>query len=264
MENVTVNLSFKKDLLEKIDKVAKLESRTRSELIREAARQYIESKCLSGKNYIYMDINPYKHEAVESYVMEIASKYEDYNGKRYTYKDYLQWPDDERWELIDGVPYNMSSSPSPKHQEIIIALGSQFYNYLKDKPCKVFVAPIDVRFLEENQSDEDVKTVLQPDIIVVCDSKKIDERGCKGAPDLIIEVISPHTVKKDIIRKFDTYEKFGVKEYWIIRPDEETVTVFILNDNNKYGRPEIYCKNDKIKVGIFDDLVIELSEIFKE
>jgi len=97
--------------------------------------------------------------------MEIASKYEDYNGKRYTYKDYLQWPDDERWELIDGVPYNMSSSPSPKHQEIIIALGSQFYNYLKDKPCKVFVAPIDVRFLEENQSDEDVKTVLQPDII---------------------------------------------------------------------------------------------------
>lgn len=264
MQNVTVNLSFKKDLLEKIDKVAKQESRSRSELIREAARQYIESKEPPKIKYEYLDINPEKREAVENYVMEIVSKYEDYEGERYTYKDYLQWPEDERWELIDGVPYNMSPAPSKRHQEITGALFVEFYNYLKGKPCKVYIAPFDVRMAGEGESDDEASTVLQPDIVVICDRSKLDKRGCKGAPDLVVEVISPHTVKKDIIRKFDSYEKFGVKEYWIIRPEEETVTVFKLNKENKYGRPEIYCRADKIQVGIFNDLIISLEDILRE
>ena len=116
----------------------------------------------------------------------------------------------------------------------------------------------------ENESDEDASTVLQPDISIICDSKKLDEKGCKGAPDLVVEILSPYTAKKDIIRKFASYEKFKVKEYWIVNPEEETITVFKLNEESKYGRPEIYCKNDKIQVGIFNDFLIALKDIFLE
>ncbi|HOJ10445.1 MAG TPA: Uma2 family endonuclease [Clostridiales bacterium] len=196
--------------------------------------------------------------------MEIISKYEDYEGLRYTYKDYLQWPEDERWELIDGVPYSMSPAPSKRHQEICLALCSEFYNYLKGEPCKAYIAPFDVRLVDEGESDDDASTVLQPDIVVICDRTKLDKAGCKGTPDLVVEITSPYTAKKDVIRKFAAYEKFGVKEYWIVRPEEETVTVFKLSNENKYGRPEIYCRNDKIQVGIFDDLIIQLEDIFKD
>jgi len=244
MDTTTVNISFKTDLLKQIDKTAKAESRSRSELIREAAREYIEKKSLAKIRYEYLDINPEKCEAVKGYVLERAISYGHDDGKRYTYADYLKWPEDERWEIIDGIPYNMSPAPSWRHQAISMALSVKFYNYLQDKPCEVFAAPFDVRIPEEGESDDEASTVVQPDIIVVCDKTKLDSRGCKRAPDLVVEILSPYTAQKDITKKFERYERARIREYWVIRPEEMTVMVFELGEDNKYGRPDIYSKED--------------------
>jgi Uma2 family endonuclease len=150
--------------------------------------------------------------------------------EHFTYADYLTWPDDERWELIHGVPYNMNPSPGMRHQEISWRLCQQFGRYLSDKSCKPFAAPFDVRFGQSgNQSDNYVETVVQPDVLVVCDTSKLDDRGCNGAPDLIIEITSPSTGKNDLTIKFDLYQYYAVKEYWIVHPVEQTVMVFRLH-----------------------------------
>jgi Uma2 family endonuclease len=125
------------------------------------------------------------------------------------------------------------------------------------------VAPFDVRLPEENEKDEDIKTVVQPDIALVCNHSKLDERGCKGAPDLVIEIVSPSTVKKDLKDKFLLYEKAGVKEYWIVHPVDKTVMVFTLEEK-KYGRPEIYSEEDQVKARVLDDLIVNLKEAFKD
>ncbi|WKV09583.1 Uma2 family endonuclease [Thermoanaerobacterium sp. CMT5567-10] len=177
----------------------------------------------------------------------------------YTYEDYLNWPDDKRIELIDGQIYSMAP-PSRIHQEISGAIYLQFANYLKDKKCNVYYAPFGVRFSEKNEKD--IKTVVEPDIAVVCDKSKLDNEGCKGAPDLIVEIVSPSSASKDKIEKFNLYEKYGVKEYWIVEPEEKIISVFTLQDNNRYGRPEPYTVGNKIKVSIFDDLVIDLKDVF--
>jgi Uma2 family endonuclease len=182
---------------------------------------------------------------------------------KYTYEDYSMWPINERWELIAGIPYNMSPAPGTRHQEISGNLFSLFHMFLKDKPCKVFSAPFDVRLPVGNEADSKIITVVQPDIIVICDKSKIDEKGVKGAPDLAIEIFSPNTAKKDATIKYELYEKSGIKEYWMIRPDENTVSVFKLDQTHKYGRPEIYDNEGIIKVGIFEDqLEINLNEVF--
>ena len=183
---------------------------------------------------------------------------------KYSYKDYLTWPENERWELIDGIAYNMTPAPSRWHQEISIALSNTFFNYLKNKPCKVYVSPFDVRLPAGNESDEEIETVVQPDILIVCDRSKLDSKGCKGAPDLIIEIMSPSTAKKDLKEKFDLYEKAGVKEYWIVDPNNKTVMVFKLDENKKYRKFDVYANEDSITVGIFEGLIIDLKEIFTE
>lgn len=182
--------------------------------------------------------------------------------EKFTYGDYLKWPDEERQELINGVAYDISPASSRRLQEIVLELASQFHNYLKDKPCRVYIAPFDVRLPEFDEADEEIETVVQPDIIVVCDINKLDDRGCRGAPDIIIEVISPQTAKKDLITKRYLYERHKIKQYWIFDPEPEEVVIFKLK-NNKYGEPEEYKKEDKIKVDIFKDLEIDLSIIFK-
>jgi Uma2 family endonuclease len=164
--------------------------------------------------------------------------------------------------LINGVAYDISPASSRRLQEIVLELASQFHNYLKDKPCRVYIAPFDVRLPEFDEADEEIETVVQPDIIVVCDINKLDDRGCRGAPDIIIEVISPQTAKKDLITKRYLYERHKIKQYWIFDPEPEEVVIFKLK-NNKYGEPEEYKKEDKIKVDIFKDLEIDLSIIFK-
>lgn len=183
---------------------------------------------------------------------------------KYTYKDYLNWPDEERWEIIDGIPYNMSPAPSRKHQKISGELFATIHNYLKDKTCEIYSAPFDVRLFTDNAIDEETMNVVQPDIAVICDPSKLDNKGCKGSPDLIIEIVSSSTLKKDLKEKFYLYEKAGVKEYWIVYPDEKTIVSYILNENGKYGRPEVYSEEDNIKVRILESLEISLIDIFTE
>jgi len=182
----------------------------------------------------------------------------------FTYGDYVNWPDDERWELIDGYAYNMSPAPSRKHQKILRDLGLPIANFLVDKTCEVYYAPFDVRLPEANEDDEDVITVVQPDIVVICDPDKLDDAGCRGAPDLIIEILSPSTTSKDMKTKLSLYEKHGVKEYWIVHPVDNIILVFKLSKNKMYGKPEVYTAEDKIKTAILEGLEIELDRVFQE
>lgn len=177
----------------------------------------------------------------------------------------MQWEDDQRWELIEGVAYNMTPAPSPRHQEISAELMRQLTNFFLDKQCKVYAAPFDVRFPENKEADENIKTVVQPDISVVCDLKKVDEKGCRGAPDLIIEIISPFTARKDLKEKLFLYERGGVKEYWIVEPVDRVLMQYKLENNIKrYGRAVIFSDEDKIPAAIFPDLEIDLSLVFNE
>lgn len=184
--------------------------------------------------------------------------------ENFTYRDYLKWPEDERWELINGAPYNMTPSPSRTHQGILTALLTKFYTFLEDKECKVYVAPFDVRLPEGDEKEEEIKTVVQPDLLVVCDQTKLDDKGCLGAPDLIIEITSPSTAHLDLKEKFALYERMGVKEYWIVNPTDEIVMVFRLDPQGRYGRPAVYSSEDSIQVGILDELSISLIDIFKK
>ncbi|KUO76934.1 MAG: hypothetical protein APF81_24730 [Desulfosporosinus sp. BRH_c37] len=181
--------------------------------------------------------------------------------RKYTYADYLAFPDDERWEIIDGVPY-MQSVPTWQHQRISGELFRQISNYLLHKACEVFASPFDLCLLNEEVKDEDVQNVYQPDLLVICDKSQLKGTGSFGVPRLVIEVTSPSTAKNDRLLKFNIYEKFGVKEFWIVEPDMKLVSVFILQDNNRYGRTELYTEKDQVKVSIFPDLVIDLNTVF--
>lgn len=185
--------------------------------------------------------------------------------KKYSYSDYLTWNDDERWELIDGIPYGMTPAPSTQHQRVFGRLHAKFFNYLEGKTCEIFGAPFDVR-LSENEKEEEINNVVQPDLAVICDKNKIDDKGCKGAPDLIIEILSPGTTKRDKLLKYNLYQKYGVGEYWVVDPLNENVEVFKLKDGRyNYNERQIFDskdEDDKIQVGIFEDLVIDLKTIF--
>jgi len=176
-------------------------------------------------------------------------------NRLYTYKDYLKWDDDQRWELIDGVPFLMSA-PSRLHQEVSGNLHGELYLRLKGKPCKVYAAPFDVRLNAETLDN----TVVQPDILVVCDSDKLNDTGCKGAPDFIIEILSPSTSARDRYLKFDLYRKAGVREYWVVEPETETVAAYMLSNEDYITR--IYGETDKAPVNSLDNCFIDLAEIF--
>ena len=183
--------------------------------------------------------------------------------RKYSYADYLIWPEGERWEIIDGIAY-MQAAPAPIHQEILMELSKQFAVYLSGKPCKVYPAPFCVRLTKgDEKKNEDIKKVFEPDITIVCDKSKIDKEGCNGAPDLIIEVMSPSSIKHDRVTKFNKYEMAGVREYWIVEPEGRLVSVFVLQDNKRYGRQEIYTEEDKINVSIFPDLFVDLKPVFE-
>ncbi len=183
--------------------------------------------------------------------------------EKYTYGDYLKWPDDERWELIHGIPYSMSPAPKWEHQGVEGDLFAIFYNFLKGKPCKVFTSPFDVRFPVEKENDDDTETVVQPDILVLCDRNKLQGTGCIGAPDLVIEILSGSTAQKDMTVKKDLYEANGVKEYWIVDIWTKSVRVYLLKDG-KYGKGDFYEKEMVIEVDLFKDLKISLKDIFNE
>ena len=185
--------------------------------------------------------------------------------QRFSYADYLAWPDDEHWELINGVPYAMSPAPGTRHQLLSQRLERQIDNYLANKPCCMFHAPFDVRLSEQQGvADNYIDTVVQPDILVVCDKTKLDERGLNGAPDLIIEILSPSTADHDIKTKFALYQRHGVKEYWIIHPNDQTVLVFRLGEDGVYGRAAMYTAADSVAVPLLGDLVIDLKDVVSE
>ncbi|MFN8256422.1 MAG: Uma2 family endonuclease [Bacteroidales bacterium] len=185
-------------------------------------------------------------------------------NKRYTFADYLTWLDDKRRELINGFVNIMTPAPSRIHQRINVAILRQFSNFLFKKKCEVYTAPFDVRFPSKTgeTAEDKIYTVVQPDICIVCDETKLDEKGCLGAPDLIVEIISLSTVKKDIEDKFKIYQENGVKEYWIVQPNDATLTVFVL-ENGKYHHKGLFTKGSEVPVNIFKGkLQINLDDVF--
>ena len=187
-------------------------------------------------------------------------------NKKYTYADYLTWFDDKRRELYNGFIKMMTPAPALRHQAVLGNLYLEFGNFLrKKKNCKVFPAPFDLRLPKKDKKNKEIFTVLQPDLTIVCDPKKLDDKGCVGAPDMVIEITSPSTAKKDITEKFAIYEESGVKEYWIVHPHEQTVSVFLLDEKSKYQLKKMYAGDAKIEVNIFKGkLIIDLLEIFRE
>jgi Uma2 family endonuclease len=183
--------------------------------------------------------------------------------KKFTYGDYLGWPEGERWELIEGIPYNMTSAPSTSHQIIVGELFRQISTFLLDKDCLPFIAPFDVRLPEAEEADDEIVTVVQPDISVICDPAKRDPRGCRGAPDFIIEILSPATAAKDQIQKVALYEKHGVKEYWLGHPSDRLITVRLLGADGKYGLPAIHEAKGLLPVNTLPGLEIDLDLVFR-
>ncbi|MGE5703630.1 MAG: Uma2 family endonuclease [Clostridia bacterium] len=177
-------------------------------------------------------------------------------SQKYSRKDYLAWSDEERWEIIDGTAYNMTPAPSRAHQKISRELLLTFGSYLKRKACEIYDSPFDVFLSDDN--------IVQPDLVIVCDQAKLTERGCEGTPDLVVEILSPATSKKDLNEKFSLYERFGVKEYWIVFPFEgnSQIHVYTLNEGNAYGEPAVFAKGDFATTTLFEELRIEVSEIF--
>ncbi len=180
-----------------------------------------------------------------------------------SFADYLGWEENERAEIINGEVFLMAS-PSSVHQEIVAELIRQFGNYLEGKRCRVYPAPFGVRLFEQDgESPEDVDTVVEPDISIVCDKSKIDKHGCKGAPDLVIEILSPSSLRHDRLVKLDLYQRAGVREYWIVDPEYRSVQVFTLDGNFLRIREE-YGMGDVAKVNILEGCFIELSKVFPE
>ncbi len=182
------------------------------------------------------------------------------SDRHFTYADYLKWPDDERWELIDGEPYAMSPAPTISHQTLVGQLFRQIDEALDGAPCRALIAPVDVLLPSPNEADDQAATVVQPDILVVCDPEKFTERNVRGAPDWIIEVLSPATARHDHLTKRALYERAGVREYWLVHPVDRIVTVYTLKDG-QYGGPEIAEMAGERAPTIFPEIVIRWQPI---
>ena len=176
----------------------------------------------------------------------------------YTYADYFKWDDGKRWELIEGKPYAMSPAPTWGHQGVQYEIARQLGNFLHGKPCKVFTAPFDVRLNADTGDD----TVVQPDIVVICDRSKLIGTGCVGAPDMAVEVLSPSTAYHDTHVKFRLYHNAGVREYWIVNMNTQTVHVYILENGRYYTTS--YGNTDVAPVSILEGCEIDLREVFAD
>lgn len=185
------------------------------------------------------------------------------SDKIYTYADYLTWDEKDRIEIIDGKPI-MQATPSRKHQQISFEICRQLGNYLEGKTCKAYAAPFTVRLFEEDgERPEDVTEVFEPDIAVICDKNKLDEKGCKGAPDLIIEILSPSTARYDQFIKLGKYQQAGVKEYWIVSPGEQTVQALQLK-GGVFQVVDVYTPPAIVPVSVLNSCYIDLSKVFTE
>jgi len=180
--------------------------------------------------------------------------------EHHTYADYCSWPDDVRYELIDGVAYAMGPAPLRVHQKVLLELGRQVANALEGKSCEVYLAPFDVRLPKSDEADDQVDTVVQPDLSVICDLSKLDRRGCRGAPDWVVEVLSRATASHDQMHKRRVYERAGVKELWLIHPVDRIVTLYRL-ESGRYGAPDVFELTDSLAVGVLPEIVIDWAGV---
>lgn len=184
--------------------------------------------------------------------------------KQYTFADWLAWDEGERIEIIDGETF-MMATPSRIHQKISGEIFRQLANFLEGKKCEVYSAPFGVRLFEQDtDTPEDVDTMVEPDISVVCDNSKLDKYGCKGAPDMVIEVLSPSSLRHDRLVKLNLYQRAGVREYWIVDPGNRAVQVFLQDAGGSLRIYEEYGCKDVAKVNMLDGCFIELCKVFPE
>ena len=186
-------------------------------------------------------------------------------SKKYTYADYLTWQFQERVELIKGRIFRMSPAPSKRHQHISWGLTVEIGSFLKHTHCLAFTAPFDVRLPlpSKPQQQNKIDTVVQPDIVIVCDESKLDEQGCNGAPDLVIEILSPGNSKREMRDKFMLYEQAGVREYWLVDPLNNSVTIYSLNDEGVYVGSRPYTDEDVLTSSILQGFELDLSALFR-
>lgn len=182
--------------------------------------------------------------------------------ERYTWSDYLAWPEGERYELIDGIAYAMSPAPRRRHQETSRAMFREMDRALGQGGCEVYFAPFDVKLSADE--DDDAPTVVQPDITVTCDRSKLTEQGMTGPPDLVVEIVSPDSGLIDRRRKFDLYQRFGVREYWIVDQDEKVVEVYTLDAGGRYRREGAFGPDDTLTAQAVPELSVSLAEVFAE
>ena len=185
-------------------------------------------------------------------------------SKTYTYADYYSWRFEERLELIKGKVFKMSPAPSGKHQTVTLNIASELNFFLKNKSCRVYVSPFDVRLVRGETSDKMVKTVVQPDVCVICDPTKMaDQRSCLGAPDLVVEVLSPGNNAKELKIKYDLYEEFGVKEYWVVYPNELSLIRYVLNNEAKFAvEGRVLTVGDTVITEILPGFKLALDDVF--
>ena len=177
----------------------------------------------------------------------------------FSYADYLGWESGERYELIDGYAYAMAPAPTISHQNMVLHIATQVKNALAGKPCQPFIAPVDVLLPAKNEADEAVRTVVQPDFFVVCDPSKITERAIRGAPDWVVEVLSPATASRDHLGKRLAYEQAGVLEYWLVHPVDKVLLIYTL-EAGSYGKPKVQALEGETAVGVLPDLLIKWPE----
>jgi Uma2 family endonuclease len=180
----------------------------------------------------------------------------------YSYAHYLNWLFDDRVELIKGKVFKMSG-PTRMHQQVSIHISSMLFNFLLGKPCKVYSAPFDVRFYKDSKADKDIYTVLQPDICVICDLTNLDDKGCIGAPDIVIETLSPGNNKMELLHKYGIYEEFGVKEYWVVSPGDKTLLKYSLNVLGKYQPSKLFTLSEKVYSDVLPGFELNLDAVFE-
>ena len=187
-------------------------------------------------------------------------------NQTYSYADYMTWQFDEAVELIKGKIMLMSPAPNVKHQSISMNLSRFLSTFLKLKSCQVFAAPFDVRLYDRKKSilaSQDIQSVVQPDLCIICDPDLLDKQGCNGAPDWIIEILSKGNSRREMKIKYDLYQESGVIEYWLVYPEEQAIYQFVLNNDKQYQLKHMYANDDIASPHLFPELLIDVNEVFE-
>ena len=187
-------------------------------------------------------------------------------NQSYSYADYLTWQFNETVELIKGKIMLMSPAPNVRHQRVSMNFSGSLFNFFKRKKCQVFAAPFDVRLYDRKKSilaNEDIHTVVQPDLCVICNPDILDMQGCNGAPDWIIEILSKGNSKRDMQIKYELYQESGVQEYWIVYPNDQAINQFVLDESGRYQLKQMYTDDDMATPHLFPELALDLTEVFE-